>query len=83
MVQVNIHEAKAKLSQLLAGVQASEEVISARAGHLIARISGIKHRAGDAYWDRMPGCSKFRMISTRSCRRIFCVSLSGDFSQLK
>ncbi len=41
MIQVNIHEAKTKLSQLLARVEAGEEVIIARAGHPIARISAI------------------------------------------
>jgi prevent-host-death family protein len=46
MIQVNIHEAKAKLSQLLARVEASEEVIIARAGHPIARSSGIKQPRG-------------------------------------
>lgn len=46
MIQVNIHEAKAKLSQLLARVEAGEEVIIARAGHPIARISGIKQPRG-------------------------------------
>jgi len=43
MIQVNIHEAKTKLSQLLARVEAGEEVIIARGGHPIARISAIKH----------------------------------------
>ncbi len=46
MIQVNIHEAKTKLSQLLARVEAGEEVIIARAGHPIARISGIKQPRG-------------------------------------
>jgi prevent-host-death family protein len=42
MIQVNIHEAKTKLSQLLARVAAGEEVIIARAGRPIARLSGIQ-----------------------------------------
>jgi prevent-host-death family protein len=46
MIQVNIHEAKTKLSQLLARVEAGEEVIIARAGHPIARISGIQQPRG-------------------------------------
>lgn len=42
MVQVNIHEAKTRLSQLLARVEAGEEIIIARAGRPVARLSAIK-----------------------------------------
>lgn len=40
--QVNIHEAKTKLSQLLVRVAAGEEVIIAKAGKPVARLSRIK-----------------------------------------
>ena len=39
MLQVNIHEAKTQLSALLAGVAAGEEIIIARAGKPVARLS--------------------------------------------
>lgn len=55
MIQVNIHEAKTKLSQLLARVEAGEEVIIARAGHPIARISGIKQPQGGRVLGRDAG----------------------------
>lgn len=55
MIQVNIHEAKTKLSQLLARVEAGEEVIIARAGHPIARISGIKQAHGGRVLGRDAG----------------------------
>lgn len=55
MIQVNIHEAKTKLSQLLARVEAGEEVIIARAGHPIARISGIKQPRGGRVLGRDAG----------------------------
>jgi len=38
MRQVNIHEAKTKLSELLAEVEAGEEIVIARAGKPIARL---------------------------------------------
>ncbi len=44
MTIVNIHEAKTRLSQLLAQVEAGEEVIIARAGKHIARLS-LVHQA--------------------------------------
>lgn len=37
-MQVNVHEAKTKLSQLLERVEAGEEVIIARAGRPVARL---------------------------------------------
>jgi prevent-host-death family protein len=41
MKQVNVHEAKSKLSQLLADVEAGEEVVIARAGKPVARLTLI------------------------------------------
>jgi prevent-host-death family protein len=41
MKQVNVHQAKSQLSQLLADVEAGEEVIIARAGKPVARLSLI------------------------------------------
>ena len=41
MIVVNIHEAKTRLSQLLAQAEAGEEVIIARAGKQIARLTPI------------------------------------------
>ncbi|MFN3669228.1 MAG: type II toxin-antitoxin system Phd/YefM family antitoxin [Brevundimonas sp.] len=38
MRQVNIHEAKTKLSELIAAVEAGEEVVIARAGKRVARL---------------------------------------------
>lgn len=39
MIVVNVHEAKTRLSQLLAQVEAGEVVIIARAGKPVARLS--------------------------------------------
>jgi prevent-host-death family protein len=41
MTQVNIHEAKTRLSELLERVQQGEEVIIAKAGKPIARLTEI------------------------------------------
>lgn len=38
MIQVNIHEAKSRLSELLARMQAGEEVVIAKAGVPIAKL---------------------------------------------
>ncbi|MGI8740542.1 MAG: type II toxin-antitoxin system Phd/YefM family antitoxin [Gammaproteobacteria bacterium] len=42
MIQVNIHEAKTRLSQLLALAEAGEEVVIARGGRPVARLSTIR-----------------------------------------
>ena len=47
---VNIHEAKTQLSKLLARVAAGEEIIIAKAGKPIARLSPIRARQ-----TRVPG----------------------------
>jgi prevent-host-death family protein len=38
MIQVNVHEAKTHLSELLAKVEAGEEVVIARSGRPVARL---------------------------------------------
>jgi prevent-host-death family protein len=40
-VQVNVHEAKTRLSELLSRVEAGDEVIIARAGHPVATLAPI------------------------------------------
>ncbi|ANC31602.1 type II toxin-antitoxin system Phd/YefM family antitoxin [Isoptericola dokdonensis] len=41
MRTVNVHEAKTHLSRLLADVEAGEEVVIARAGRPVARLSAV------------------------------------------
>ena len=60
-MQMNIAEAKAKLSELVAAAERGEEVVLARGGHPVARIvpaipSGPKFRFGVAAGevDRVP-----------------------------
>lgn len=46
MAEVNIHEAKTHLSQLLKRVAAGEEIIIARGGRPVARLVPIEPAAG-------------------------------------
>jgi prevent-host-death family protein len=41
VITVNVHEAKTHLSRLLESVQVGEEIIIARAGHPVARLTAI------------------------------------------
>jgi prevent-host-death family protein len=46
LATVNVHEAKTHLSKLLARVAAGEEIIIAKAGQPIARLSPVKQVSG-------------------------------------
>ncbi|MFH2113046.1 MAG: type II toxin-antitoxin system prevent-host-death family antitoxin [Spirochaetota bacterium] len=50
MIQVNVHEAKTTLSQLLEKAHAGEEIIVAKAGKPFARLVQLEHPA-----ERIPG----------------------------
>ena len=65
---VNVHEAKAHLSHLLARVEAGEEIVIARNGKLSARLVAYKPRGkrqfgalkgkieiDDSFFDPLPG----------------------------
>jgi len=41
---VNMHEAKTQLSRLVSKVEEGEEVLIARAGKPVARLTGIEHK---------------------------------------
>lgn len=56
--QVNIHEAKTHLSQLLARVQEGEEIIIAKAGRPIARLVPIRARPKR----RRPGSAEGKVV---------------------
>jgi prevent-host-death family protein len=47
MTEVNVHQAKTHLSQLLHRVEAGEEVVIARAGKPIARLVAIESGSTD------------------------------------
>lgn len=53
-VQVNIHEAKTKLSKLLTRVKEGEEIIIAKAGKPVARLIPVTERPVE----RLPGSAK-------------------------
>jgi prevent-host-death family protein len=57
MIEVNIHEAKTHLSQLLSKVSQGEEVVIARAGRPIARLLRISNTGAK----RLPGSERGRV----------------------
>lgn len=55
---MNVHEAKTHLSQLLAGVEAGEEIVIARAGKPVAKL--VKHE--QVREPRRPGALKGKIF---------------------
>jgi len=58
MNTVNIHEAKTHLSAILKRVESGEEILIAKSGHPIARISPLSPASGK----REPGSAKGRLV---------------------
>jgi prevent-host-death family protein len=58
MLVVNIHEAKTHLSRLLERARLGEEIVIAKAGHPIARLTPIEQPLAP----RKPGSAKGRFV---------------------
>ncbi len=55
---VNIHEAKTHLSRLLKRVEGGEEIVIARSGKPVARLTAVRARPAN----RVPGMDKGKVI---------------------
>ena len=62
MHTVNIHEAKTHLSAILKRVESVEDILIAKAGKPIARVSPIPSSSGK----RQPGTAKGRIAMTQN-----------------
>lgn len=70
MNTVNIHEAKTHLSAILKRVESGEEILIAKSGHPIARISPLSPVSGK----RQPGSAKGKLVVSKT----FMDPLPGD-----
>ncbi|CAG0932988.1 MAG: hypothetical protein EFKGCFLK_01738 [Rhodocyclaceae bacterium] len=59
MKQVNIHEAKTHLSELIAAVEAGEEVVIARANRPTVKLVAVGRRPGRSAFGCMQGTIRF------------------------
>jgi prevent-host-death family protein len=57
---INMHEARTNLSQLVKRVEAGEEILLARNGHPVARLSAISSVEPGIPWDIFKG--QMRML---------------------
>ena len=58
MRKVNIHEAKTTLSQLVEAAESGEDVVIARAGRAVARLTRINDRRGGVRLGTFKGAFK-------------------------
>lgn len=58
MKQVNIHDAKTRLSELLNRVEGGEEITIARAGRPVARLVPVREKTGA----RIPGTARGKVV---------------------
>jgi prevent-host-death family protein len=77
MSTVNIHEAKTHLSAILKRVESGEEILIAKSGHPIARISPLSAASGK----RQPGSAKGSLIVSDSFMDPLPLDLLKEFEQ--
>jgi prevent-host-death family protein len=58
MDQVNVHDAKTRLSELLSRVEGGEEITIARAGRPVARLVPVRTKTPK----RVPGTAKGKVV---------------------
>jgi prevent-host-death family protein len=58
MKQVNVHDAKTRLSELLNRVEGGEEITIAKAGRPVARLVPVRGEATE----RIPGTAKGKVV---------------------
>jgi prevent-host-death family protein len=75
MKQVNIHDAKTRLSELLARVEAGEEITIAKAGRPVARLVPVREKAGE----RTPGTAKGKVMIGRDFEEPLPEQLLSEF----
>lgn len=76
MKNVPVYEAKNRLSELLAAVEAGEIVTITRRGRLVARLVGVNDEDSPANGDRVTAA----LAALRDLRR--GVRLEGDWKQI-
>lgn len=77
MNSVNIHEAKTHLSAILKRVESGEEILIAKAGYPIARISPLSPASGK----RQPGSAKGRLVVSETFRDALPLEVLKEFEQ--
>ncbi|TAL66598.1 MAG: type II toxin-antitoxin system Phd/YefM family antitoxin [Bacteroidetes bacterium] len=77
MNTVNIHEAKTHLSAILKRVESGEEILIAKSGHPIARISPLAPSSGK----RQPGSAKGKLVVSEKFMAPLPLDLLKEFEQ--
>ena len=77
MNTVNIHEAKTHLSAILKRVESGEEILIAKAGHPIARISPLSPSSDK----RKPGSARGKLVVSETFMKPLPAAVIKEFGQ--
>ncbi len=77
MATVNIHDAKTHFSKLLSRVESGEEIVIAKAGKPVARLTPLVKKAGK----RLPGSAKGRIVLKKGFMEPLPPSVLDEFEK--
>ena len=75
MKQVNVHDAKTRLSELLKRVEGGEEITIARAGRPIAKLAPVRNEK----IERRPGTAKGKVVVQKNFDDALLAALLHEF----
>ncbi len=77
MATVNIHDAKTHFSKLLTRVESGEEIVIAKAGKPVARLSPLVRKVAK----RTPGSAKGRIVLKKGFEKPLPASIVEEFEK--
>lgn len=77
MATVNIHDAKTHFSKLLTRVESGEEIVIAKAGKPVARLSPLARKVRK----REPGTAKGRIVLKKGFQEPLPASVMDEFEK--
>lgn len=77
MATVNVHDAKTHFSKLLTRVESGEEIVIAKAGKPVARLSPLVSKVKK----RLPGSAKGRIVLKKGFEKTLPESVLEEFEK--
>ncbi len=77
MTTVNVHDAKTHFSKLLTRVESGEEIVIAKAGKPVAKLSPLVKKVAK----RLPGSAKSRIVLKKGFEKPLPASIAAEFEK--
>ena len=77
MAMINVHDAKTHFSRLLSRVESGEEIVIARSGKPVARLTRLAIKTQK----RAPGSAKGRIVLKKDFMKPLSASLLNEFEK--